>query len=142
VILFLGQPHSAPVEASAPGRKVEPPTAQPSPILAKEPITQPAPLKTAVPHRVAGSNYLQLSAVRRQSAERLTDELRKKNFEAVASEIDGKPGMFPVLVGPVSLTGIGQLRTDLERARRTSAESTPRNPAMRYRCPLQTRKRK
>jgi hypothetical protein len=135
-ILYFGQPHSAPVEASAAGRKVEPPTTQPSQVLPKESITQTAPFETAVPHRAAGSTYLQLSAVRRQSAERMTDDLRRKNFEAVASEIDGKPGLFRVLVGPVSDTGVVQLRADLERAgfpgnaaiRRTSAESTPPKP--------------
>ena len=135
-ILYFGQPHSAPVEANATERKVEPPTTQPAQVLSKEPITQTAPFKTAVPHRVAGSTYLQLSAVRRQSAERMTDNLRNKNFEAVASEIDGKPGLFRVLVGPVSDTGVVQLRADLERAgfpgnaavRRTSAESNPPKP--------------
>ncbi len=135
-ILYFGQPHSAPVEASATGRKVEPPTTQPAQVLPKDPITETAPFKTTVPHRVAGSTYLQLSAVRRQSAERMADDLRKKNFEAMASEIDGKPGVFRVLVGPVSDTGVVQLRADLERAgfpgnaaiRRTSAESNPSKP--------------
>jgi cell division septation protein DedD len=135
-ISYFGQPHSAPVEASATGRKVEPPATQPARVPLKEPITETAHIKTAVPHRVAGSTYLQLSAVRRQSAERLTDDLRKKNFAAVASEIDGKPGLFRVLVGPVSDTGVVQLRADLERAgfpgnaaiRRTSAESNPPKP--------------
>jgi hypothetical protein len=80
--------------------------------------------------------YLQLSATHRQSAELMIDDLRKKNFEAVASEIDGKPGLFRVLVGPVSNTGVVQLRADLERAgfagnaaiRRTSAESNSPKP--------------
>jgi cell division septation protein DedD len=135
-ISYVGQPHSAPVEASATGRKVEPTAMQPAQILPKEPITETAPFKTAVPHRVAGSTYLQLSAVRRQSAERLTEDLRKKNFEAVTAEIDGKSGVFRVLVGPVSDTSVLQLRADLERAgfpgnaaiRRTSAESNPPKP--------------
>ena len=135
-ILYFGQPHSAPVEASARGRKVDPPATQPAQVLPKEPITETAPFKTAVPQRVAGSTYLQLSAVRRQSAERMADDLRKKNFEAIASEIDGKPGVFRVLVGPVSATGVVQLRADLERAgfpgnaaiRRTSGESNPPKP--------------
>jgi SPOR domain len=135
-ILYFGQPHSAPVEASATGRKAELPTTQPPQVSPKEPVTETAPFKTGVPHRVAGSTYLQLSAVRREGAERLTDELRKKNFEAAVSEIDGKPGLFRVLVGPVSETGVGQLRADLERAgflgnaaiRRSLAESNPANP--------------
>jgi len=135
-ILYLGQSHSTPVEASDSGRKVEPPTPPRSQVLPKEPINQTAPFKTALPRRVAGSTYLQLSAVRRRSAERMADDLRKKNFEAIASEIDGKPGLFRVLVGPVTDTGIVQLRADLERAgfpgnaaiRRTSAESTPPKP--------------
>jgi hypothetical protein len=76
---------------------------------------------------------LQLSAVRRQSAEQITADLRKKNFEAGAFEIQGKPGLFRVLVGPVSAKGIVQLRADLERAgfpgnaaiQRTLAEAAP-----------------
>ena len=135
-ILYLGQPHSAPVEASAPGRRVGPTTTQPSQVLPKEPIAQTAPFKTAVPHRADGSTYLQLSAVRRQSAEQLTADLRRKNFEAVAFEVEGKPGLFRVLVGPVSATGVVQLRAHLERAgfpgyaaiQRTSAEPAPPTP--------------
>ena len=134
--LYLGQPHSAPVKASSTGQRVEPPTTQPAQVLAKEPITETAPLRTALPHLAAGMTYLQLSATHRQSAERMTDDLRKKNFEAVASEIDGRPGFFRVLVGPVSDTGVVQLRAELERAgfpgnaaiRRTSAESNPPKP--------------
>lgn len=79
-ILYFGQPHSAPVEASARGRKVDPPTTQPAQVLPKEPITETAPFKTAVPQRVAGSTYLQLSAVRRQSAERMTDDLPQEEL--------------------------------------------------------------
>ena len=135
-ILYIGQPHSASAEASATGQKVELLTGQPAQVLPKEPITEAAPFRSALPHRVAGSTYLQLSAVRRQSAERMSDDLRKKNFEAVASEIDGKPGLFRVLVGPVTDTSIVQLRADLERAgfpgnaaiRRTPAESKPPKP--------------
>ncbi len=119
-VVYFGQPHSPPVEASASGRKVNLPPAQLPP----------------VPPRVAGTTYLQLSATRRQSAELMVDDLRKKNFEAVASEIDGKPGVFRVLVGPVSNTEVVQLRADLERAgfpgnaavRRNSAESSPPKP--------------
>jgi hypothetical protein len=132
-ILYLGP--STPVEASDSARKVEPPTPPRSQVRPKEP-DQTVPFKTALPRRAAGSTYLQLSAVRRQSAERMADDLRKKNFEGIASEIDGKPGLFRVLVGPVTDTGILRLRADLERAgfpgnaaiRRTSAESTPPKP--------------
>ena len=142
-ILYFGQPHSPPVEASAAGEKGEPRTTQPAQVLAKKPITQTpaslpeaAALRTALPLRVAGSTYLQLSATRRQSAELMIDDLRKKNFQAVASEIEGTPGVFRVSVGPVSDTALIQLRADLERAgfpgnaaiRRTSAESNPPKP--------------
>jgi SPOR domain len=129
-ILYLGQPHAATVKASDTGPKVEPLTTQPAPVPPKEPF------RTALPHPAAGLTYLQLSATRRKSAEHMIDDLRKKNFEAVTSEIDGKPGLFRVLVGPVSNTGVVQLRADLERAgfpgnaavRRTSAESNPPKP--------------
>lgn len=134
-ILYLGQSHSVPVKASVTVREVDPPATQPAQVLTKEPITETAPSRTAL-HRVAGSTYLQLSAVRRQSAERLIHDLRKKNFEAVAFEIDGSPGLFRVLVGPVMNAGVLQLRANLERAgfsgnaaiRRTSAESNPPKP--------------
>ena len=120
-VFYFGQPHSAPVEASAKGRKIDP-SATPT-------------LQTGPP-QAAESTYLQLSAVRRPSAERLANDLRKKNFSAVLSEIDGKPGMFRVFVGPVSDTEVAQLRADLERAgfhgnaaiRRTEAETNPPKP--------------
>ena len=135
-IVYLGQPHSAPVKASDTGRKVEPPTTQPAQDLPREPITETAPLRTASSHLAAGSTYLQLSATRRQRAELMIDDLRKKNFEAVVSEIDGKPGLVRVLVGPVADSGVLQLREDLERAgfpgnaaiRRVLAESEPAKP--------------
>lgn len=135
-ILLLRQPHSAPVKASATGEKVESSTAQPAPDPSKEPITEPAPSITALPHQAAKAIYLQLSATRQPSAERMIDDLRKKNFEAVISEIEGKPGLVRVLVGPVMDTDVLQLRANLERAgfpgnaaiRRTSTESNPPRP--------------
>jgi hypothetical protein len=135
-IVYLSQSRSAPVKASITGKAVEPPATQPAQILPKEPISGTVPLSTALPHRVAGSTYLQLSATHQQSAELLIDGLRKKNFEAAASEIEGRPGLVRVLVGPVRDTDVVQLRADLERAgfagnaavRRTLAGSNPPEP--------------
>ena len=128
-IQYLRQPYAAPVKASATVEHVEPAT---PPLPGKEPTTEKAPLRT-------GSTYLQVSATHQQGAERLIADLRKKNFEAIASEIDGKPGTVRVLVGPVNIAGVVQLRTDLERAgfpgnaavRRTLAESKPISPSAR-----------
>lgn len=111
--------------------KGEPLTTQPASVPPEETSAETAPLGTASPRLAAGLTYLQLSATRRQSAERMIEDLRQRNFPAVIAEIDGKPGLFRVFVGPVTATAVLRLRSDLERAgfpgnaaiRRSSAES-------------------
>ena len=84
-----------------------------------EPAPAPAPVKTA--SRTATSSepqpgrpYLQLSAIDHDKAELMVEMLRKKNFSAIAAEIPEKPGVFRVLVGPVS--DVAKMRAELQNA--------------------------
>jgi len=91
-----------------------------------EPAPAPAPVKTA--SRTATSSepqpgrpYLQLSAIDHdkaelmvEMAELMVEMLRKKNFSAIAAEIPEKPGVFRVLVGPVS--DVAKTRAELQNA--------------------------
>jgi len=60
--------------------------------------------------------YLQLAATTQREAEIMVDVLRKKEFKAVASEVPEKPGLFRVLVGPVSDSAVTRTRNDLQGA--------------------------
>ena len=86
-----------------------------------EPAPAPAPVKASA--RVAtsgepqsGRTYLQISAVDRDKAEIMVELLRKKNFPAIAAEIPEKPGVYRVLVGPVSEAEVIKTRTELQNA--------------------------
>ena len=67
-------------------------------------------------HPVAGQTYLQLAATSQHEADIMVDVLRKKNFRAMAAEIDEKPGTFRVLVGPITDTTANKMRADLQGA--------------------------
>jgi hypothetical protein len=67
-------------------------------------------------HPVAGQTYLQLAATTQHEADIMVDVLRKKSFRAMAAEIDEKPGMFRVLVGPITDTTANKMRADLQGA--------------------------
>jgi cell division septation protein DedD len=60
--------------------------------------------------------YLQLAATSQREAEIMVDVLRKKEFKAMASEIPEKPGVFRVLVGPVTDATANKTRSDLQGA--------------------------
>jgi cell division septation protein DedD len=84
-----------------------------------EPAPAPAPVKA--PARAAtsgqpesGRTYLQLSAIDHDKAEIMVEMLHKKSFPAIAAEIPEKPGVFRVLVGPISDADIGKTRSDLQ----------------------------
>ncbi len=64
----------------------------------------------------SGKTYLQLTATGVDKAEIMVEQLRKKNFPAIAAEIPEKPGVFRVLVGPIAQADINKLRADLQRA--------------------------
>lgn len=89
------------------------------PAAAPEPA--PAPVKTssraaASDQPEPGRTYLQLSAIDHDKADIMVELLRKKNFSALAAEIPEKPGIFRVLVGPVSDADINKTRSALQNA--------------------------
>jgi cell division septation protein DedD len=86
-----------------------------------EPAPAPAPVKASARAATAdqpesGRTYLQLSAIERDKAEIMVELLRKKNFSAIAAEIPEKPGVFRVLVGPISEADINKTRAALQDA--------------------------
>ena len=46
----------------------------------------------------------------------MVELLRKKSFPAIAAEVPEKPGVFRVLVGPVSEADVTKTRGDLQNA--------------------------
>jgi len=114
-------PAAAPTETAAQPKETasqQGPATKPAPT--PEPVA-PAPAKT--PARVAtsdqpesGRTYLQLSAIDHDKAEIMVELLRKKSFPAIAAEIPEKPGVFRVLVGPISEADINKTRAALQDA--------------------------
>jgi hypothetical protein len=105
------------------------PATRPAPPV--EPVPAPAPAKT--PSRVAtsgqpesGRTYLQLSAIDHDKAEIMIELLHKKNFPAIAAEIPEKPGVFRVLVGPISEADVNKTRADLQDASFPGKEAVKR----------------
>jgi len=92
------------------------------------PATKPAPApEPAAPVKAparasasdqpeSGRTYLQLSAIDHDKAEIMVELLRKKKFSAIAAEIPEKPGIFRVLVGPISEADIAKTRASLTEA--------------------------
>ena len=74
----------------------------------------------------SGRTYLQLSAIERDKAEIMVELLRKKSFTAIAAEIPEKPGVFRVLVGPVSESEVNKTRADLQNASFPGKEAVKR----------------
>jgi cell division septation protein DedD len=74
----------------------------------------------------SGRTYLQLSAIERDKAEIMVELLRKKSFAAIAAEIPEKPGVFRVLVGPVSESDVNKTRADLQNASFPGKEAVKR----------------
>ena len=101
------------------GRPVatEPQKADPEPEPAKPAPVRRAPAKAAANNQpVPGQTYLQLAATSQREADIMVDVLRKKEFQAMAAEIEEKPGTFRVLVGPVTESTANKLRGDLQGA--------------------------
>ena len=108
----------APADAPTETASQQGPATKPAP--PPEPVA-PAPAKASA--RVAtsdqpesGKTYLQLSAIDHDKAEIMVELLRKKSFPAIAAEIPEKPGVFRVLVGPISDADIIKTRADLQNA--------------------------
>jgi hypothetical protein len=74
----------------------------------------------------SGKTYLQLSAIDHDKAEIMVELLRKKNFSAIAAEIPEKPGVFRVLVGPISEADISKTRGALQDASFPGKEAVKR----------------
>jgi hypothetical protein len=127
------RPESKPlVETPAPAREDAAPVSAPKETASQQgPATQPAapaqPAAAPVPAKASsrattsgqpesGKTYLQLSAVDHDAAEIMVELLRKKNFSAMAAEVPDKPGVFRVLVGPLSETDVNKIRADLQNA--------------------------
>ena len=58
--------------------------------------------------------HFRLKLLDHDKAELYVEMLRKNNFPAIAAEIPEKPGVFRVLVGPVS--DVAKTRADLQNA--------------------------
>jgi len=108
---------AAPVPAPKETASQQGPATQPA--APAEPVAAPAPSKSSSRAATSGQpesgkTYLQISAVDRDKAEIYVERLRKNNFSAIAAEIPEKPGVFRVLVGPVS--DVNKARADLQNA--------------------------
>lgn len=91
------------------------PATKPAPPPETAPVKAPKPAATS-DQPESGRTYLQLSAIERDKAEIMVELLRKKNFSAIAAEIPEKPGVFRVLVGPISEADINKTRAALQDA--------------------------
>jgi hypothetical protein len=96
-------------EAKAPPKREEPPAKKETP--AKKEKEKPAP---ASAQPVSGQTYLQLVATAKPEADVMVDVLHQKKFKAIAVEIPEKPGLFRVLVGPLSDGSLNQTKSELQ----------------------------
>ena len=121
-------PEAAPVETPAavsttprePPPVAEPVKPEPEPEAAPAPAKSAAPAKASRSERTgrpaAGQSYLQLAATSRHEADIMVDVLHKKGFTAMTAEIEGRPGTFRVLVGPVAENTTNKTRAELQGA--------------------------
>jgi cell division septation protein DedD len=84
-----------PVATPAAPASVAPP--EPEPVTKTRPVTE----TPAVP--VAGATYLQVTALRRDDADKLVKTLREQSFPALLAA-SSKPDLFRVMVGPYHQT--------------------------------------
>jgi cytoskeletal protein RodZ len=113
---------AAPAPTSTqPQREAEVPRTEPKreePVAKREPPAKkerekPAP---ASPSPASGQTYLQLVATAKAEADVMVDVLHQKQFKAIAVEIPEKPGLFRVLVGPLSDGTLNKMKSDLTSA--------------------------
>jgi cell division septation protein DedD len=117
------EPPAQPVETASQQGPATRPAPTPEPV-APAPVKAPARIATAGEPQ-SGKTYLQLSAIERDKAEIMVEMLRKKNFPAIAAEIPEKPGVFRVLVGPVS--DVNKTRAELQNASFPGKEALVKN---------------
>ena len=101
---------SAPTETAPQQPAAAPPAAERDP----EPPKREPKAQARGSHPVAGETYLQLAATSQHEADIMVDVLKKKNFRAMAAEIDERPGIFRVLVGPITDSTANKTRADLQ----------------------------
>ncbi len=105
------QPQQPPPEEVKAPAKAEPTPAKKETKKEKEAKKdKPAPA-SAQPQ--SGQTYLQLAATAKAEADLMVDVLHQKKFKAVASEIPEKPGVYRVLVGPLSDGTLTRTKSDL-----------------------------
>lgn len=118
-------PEPAPRDNVAPADAPPPP----SPVV-EQPKPEPDPEPARPPSKAAaraakgdakgrpasGQAYLQLAATSQHEADIMVDVLHKKGFKAMTAEIEGRPGTYRVLVGPVAENTTNKVRADLQGA--------------------------
>jgi outer membrane biosynthesis protein TonB len=92
------------------------PESKPEPPVKKEAPAKKEKEKAAPPAAPAasGQTYLQLVATAKAEADVMVDVLHQKKFKAMAVEIPEKPGVFRVLVGPLSEGTLNKTKSDLQ----------------------------
>ena len=113
-------PAATPAPTSTqPQREAETPKPEPKreePVAKKEPAKKekekPAPVAASAPP-ASGQTYLQLVATAKAEADVMVDVLHQKQFKAIAVEIPEKPGVFRVLVGPLTDGTLNKTKSDL-----------------------------
>jgi type IV secretory pathway VirB10-like protein len=115
---------SQPKETASQQGPATKPTPPPEPV-AVAPVKAPTrPTTSSEPE--SGRTYLQLSAIDHDKAEIMVELLRKKHFSAIAAEIPEKPGVFRVLVGPISEADVNKTRAALQDASFPGKEAVKR----------------
>jgi DedD protein len=115
------QPKETAAQQGPATRPAPPPEPAPAPAPAKA-----SPSAAASDQPESGRTYLQLSAIDHDKAEIMVELLRKKKFSAIAAEIPEKPGVFRVLVGPISDADINKTRAALQDASFPGKEAVKR----------------
>ncbi|MEI9811935.1 MAG: hypothetical protein WDO18_04345 [Acidobacteriota bacterium] len=117
-------------EPKAAAKAPEPAKAKPEPVKAKAEPPKPEPVKakpeppkveakavtkgSTAGQPIPGRIYLQLSATEKDKADVMVDLLRRRNLPGFAAAIPDRPGLFRVLVGPLSDNGVVDMKAQLK----------------------------
>lgn len=104
--------------STAPQQPPEPPARLPEDRPAPPPAKIEAPRQESAKasEPAPGQTFLQLSATQRPEAEVMVDLLKKRGFRATTSAVPDKPGLYRVLVGPLTNGDVNKTRADLQAA--------------------------
>ncbi|MGA3202152.1 MAG: SPOR domain-containing protein [Bryobacteraceae bacterium] len=97
--------------------KVEPKPEQPAPVKKEAPAKKAQDKEKPAPadaQPASGQTYLQISATQKAEADVMVDVLHQKKFNAIAVQIPDKPGLYRVLVGPLTEGTLNQTKSDLQ----------------------------